>query len=479
MLLALIFSSCLEKANSFEAAETYPDIYPDYIEVTIPSTIAPLNFSLTQEAEVVSVTINEGKPDKTGFKGKNNINFPEKIWRKMLEQHRGDSITITLTVQAGGKQIQYKPFPIFISNNEIDYGIVYRLIAPGYSIYSKMGIYERALGTYKEKPLFENTRVTRSCVNCHSFKAGDPSFLSMHLRGEHGGTVLQHPGSIEMLNLKTDETISAGVYPYWHPSGKYIAYSVNKTEQVFHTAEGKRIEVLDSASDIYVYCIETNQLIASPLLATSSFETFPTFSPDGKTLYFCSAEEKKAPEEYLQIKYSLCGIPFDAEQGLFGHTIDTLVSAAALNKSITFPRPSHDGKYLMFTVSDYGTFPIWHPEADLWMLDLRTNQLRELTEVNSDNTESYHSWSSNSCWFVFSSRRDDGLYTRPYIAGINDRGEISKPFMLPQKDPGTFYDRLIYSYNVPEFITASVSANPNEIEKLARKPDRKSPSLKP
>lgn len=56
-----------------------------------------------------------------------------------------------------------------------------------------------------------------------------------------------------------------------------------------------------------------------------------------------------------------------------------------------------------------------------------------IDEVNSDDTESFHNWSSNSHWFVFSSRRDNGLYTYLYIAGVDADGKVTKPFMLPQK----------------------------------------------
>jgi Tol biopolymer transport system component len=69
------------------------------------------------------------------------------------------------------------------------------------------------------------------------------------------------------------------------------------------------------------------------------------------------------------------------------------------------------------------------------LVDLNTGISRSLTEVNSNDVESYHNWSSNSRWFVFSSRRIDGLYTRPFIANIDANGKIGKPFLLPQKDP--------------------------------------------
>ena len=118
----------------------------------------------------------------------------------------------------------------------------------------------------------------------------------------------------------------------------------------------------------------------------------------------------------------------------------------------------------MFTLSDYGNFSIWHKEADLWLLNLQDGSMRAIEEVNSNNTESYHSWSSNSRWFVFSNRRDDGLYTRLYIAHIEMNGRVCKPFMLPQEKPQEYYDQLIYSYNVPEFTNEPIQLEHRKIE---------------
>jgi hypothetical protein len=149
-----------------------------------------------------------------------------------------------------------------------------------------------------------------------------------------------------------------------------------------------------------------------------------------------------------------------------------VVDAASLSKSVAFPKPSFDGRFLMYTLCDYGTFPIWHHESDLWLLDLETGETRPMDEVNSPDTDSYHDWSSNSRWFVFSSRRDDGLFTRLYIAHIDANGRAGKPFMLPQRDPKEYYDALFRSYNVPEFVTGPVSLDRRSAQKVINSPER-------
>lgn len=257
------------------------------------------------------------------------------------------------------------------------------------------------------------------------------------------------------------------MYPFWHPSGNYIAYSVNNIRQVFHETKDKRVEVIDSESDLIVYDVNNNEtLYCDNIMTKDHFETFPSFSPDGKKLYFCAAEAKQMPMQYKDIRYNLCSIDFDPETGTFDNVVDTLFNAAAIKKSITFPRPSPDGKHIMFTLVDYGNFSIWHPEADLYLYDVASGETRPLETANSNDTESYHSWSSNSHWFVFSSRRINGLYTRPYISHIDENGNESKPFLLPQKNPD-YYEELLFSYNIPEFINQKVDLDVRTVEHLA------------
>ena len=277
-------------------------------------------------------------------------------------------------------------------------------------------------------------------------------------------------GRIEKLDTKTDSTISNLVYPFWHPSGKYIAFSVNATKQSFFNHDPNRIEVFDSASDIVVYDVGNHSICWSPLTKSSTeFETFPAFSPDGKYLYFCSARAvEKMPEDYAKAKYNLKRIAFDAATATFADSQETVFDASSIGKSVSFPRVSPDGRHLVFTLHGYGNFSIWHKDADLWCLDLANGEAVPMDALNSDDVESYHSWSGNSRWLVFSSRRDDGLYTRLFISHVDSEGNASKPFLLPQKNPREYYENLLYSYNIPEFMTGASTVSPHEVSQTMR-----------
>ena len=456
LLCLLLASACTTETVSDARQETVlPQIYPDYLGVTIPVNIAPLNFSMADDAALlIDAVITDRHGNNLHSQGEESVDFDLDDWRQLLSQDQGDSLSVTVSAKYADGWHTYHPFSLYVSPDSIDYGICYRLIAPGHEVWSKMGIYERDLSSFDERPLIENTQF-EGCVNCHSFNRGDPSKMSLHIRGPHGATLLRKgDGSITAYNTKTDQTLGLCVYPYWHPTGRYIAYSTNTTRQTFHSAHPNLIEVFDEASDLQVYDIDKNELLLSPLLKQDSiYETYPVFSADGRSLYFCAA--RALPEDNHQldsIRYNLYRIDFDPATGKFGDHIDTVVDAVAQQKSVSFPRPSYDGRFLCYTLSDYGQFSIWHHEADLYLLDLATGESRPMAGANSKDTESFHNWTTNSRWLVFSSRRDDGLFTRPYFCHVDAKGGVSKAFMLPQRNPRRFYRERFLSFNVPDFI---------------------------
>jgi dipeptidyl aminopeptidase/acylaminoacyl peptidase len=436
-----------------------PEIYPDYTEVTIPTDIAPLNFAMTDdEVTTMDVTVKGVKGGELHTNGA-FADFDIDEWHQLLEQNKGGKLTVSVNAEKGGQWTAYRDFSIYVSNYPLDeWGITYRRIPPSYQIYSKMGLYQRCLATFEEKAMLKNTQINGMCINCHTPNKTNPDKYVFHARGANGATIIHREGKDELLQAKNEFLGGSMVYPYWHPSGKYCAFSTNQTRQSFHVADQNRIEVYDLSSDIFVYNPETHEILGDSLIQTKDWsENSPVFSPDGKTLYFLTCKQQEYPMHYKDEKYNLCKIAFHPETGTYGDHVDTLFNAVAMGKSLTWPRPSYDGKYLLFTLSDYGYFSIWHQESEQWLLDLQTGEARPLDEINSPRADSYHNWNVNSHWIVFTSRRVDGLYSHLYFASVDEQGRFTKPFMLPQKNPKEYYERSFYSFNTPDFTKSKVS----------------------
>jgi len=460
-------------------SEDMPPVYPDYTEITIPCNIAPLNFMLRNNPEAIEVQV-KGKTTGITIRGGYKIQFTEKKWRSVLEAEKGNTIAIHVTAKINGQWIQYAPFHWFVVADEIDPYISYRLIEPGYEVWNSLQLRERSVENFEERIIADNNLTENSCMNCHMYGKQNPQLSAFHLRGKKGGTILNKDGQLRKLNTQTGDLISSAVYGDLHPSGRYGVFSGNIIIPAFHTYRSERLEVYDTDSDIELLDFDKNEILLVPYISkddTNSFDynsiplrektlrTFPVFSADGNAIYYCDAPRVSLPDSIHQLKYSLYRMAFDPVNRSFGTLVDTLYSAATTGKSVCHPKASPDGKYLLYTVADYGTFPIWHQEADLQLLNLQTGETDDLKVVNSDRSDTYHSWSSNSRWFVFASKRDDGLYGKPYFCYIDKEGNAYKPFVLPQRDPA-FYDYTLKSFNIPELSKGALPFGASDIEKI-------------
>ena len=441
--------------ENVQQSDELPPIYPDYCDVTIPQNIAPLNFLLRDgDCEAIEVKADELTIQARGDEAVFDIDD----WRALMAQSAGKEITVTVTALINGRWIQYRPFTWTVVKDQVDPYLTYRLIEPDYEIWNHIQIQQRCVENFDVNALGHYEQLENRCMNCHTFANQDPSLSMMYVRGPGGGAILNEGGRLSKLS------IPGSVYFGFSPSGRYITYSTQDIIPAFHSLASKRLEVFDAHSNVYVADMKEHHIISSPLLSDSlNFETFPTFSPDGKFIYYCTADSVSLPTEIKQLQYALVRIPFDEATGTIGSQVDTLYR----ERSVCHPRISPDGHYLLYTVADYGTFPIWHPEADLQMMDLQTGRIDTLAAVNSAKSDTYHSWSSNSRWFVFASKRDDGLYGKPYFCYVDQHGKAHKPFCLPQKHP-TFYDNNLKSFNAPELGKGKVPFDVDDVAKAMK-----------
>ena len=478
IIAAVALVACGNKIpKTFSESKELPPIYPDYTNVTVPINIAPLTFEVDGKADGIVARLTAGEEELVC--GGTKVQPDADDWKRLTEYAKGKAIKVEVYIQANDQWTRFKPFNIHVSPDSINPYISYRLIAPSYVIYKDLTISQRCIENYDESVVYDNMLCTEpakgQCINCHNYQQYNPNRLQFHARQHQGGTVIAYDGKVKKINMSNDSILSAGVYPTWHPWLPLIVYSTNKTVQTFHITDPDKIEVYDTESDLIAYDVERNE-VTNIENDPTEFECFPFWAPDGKTLYYCSAHFEyqdtidhgiELIRRFGEVKYNLYKKSFDPQTMQFSPR-ELVFDAEAMDKSATLPRVSPDGRFLMFTLGKYGVFHIWHRDADLWMMDLTTGQARNMKEINSPDVESYHSWSSNGRWVVFSSRRYDGNYTRPFFAHIDKNGHASKPFELPCADPD-YHRQFLRSYNIPEFMRGPVTIRPQDFSDVLKR----------
>lgn len=478
MALLTAVSCSVRVPDSFTESVEEARIFPDYTGIVIPSNIQPLDFSIRNEGERFVTVVRGESSGEIVVKGR-DVRIGAGGWKALLEANAGKDLEYTVFCEEGGVWKKLSSFSNHVSEDPVDDYLVYRLLAPSYEFYTAFSIRERNLSTGKDREVYNNrlhyNPKEQQCMNCHQFQNYRTENWQMHVRQVLGGTLIVTGDESRKVSLKTDSTISAGVYPAWHPTERLIAYSVNKTRQFFHEKNIHKLEVQDPVSDLILYEIDSNKVsIASD--NPDAFETFPFWSPDGEMLYYSSARQPEIaslPSDSIaicfdQIRYDIVRRSFDLPSRTFGEE-ELVFDANSMGLSAIEPRISPDGRFLLFSLGGYGTFHIWHRDSDLWVKDLLTGEAWPLAEANSGDADSYHNWSSNGRWIVFTTRRDDGLFTRTYFCHFDREGKASKAFMLPPRNLSGHYDE-VYSYNVPEFAVEPVRQSVRDLSRMISQP---------
>lgn len=484
LILLLFLVSCGGMTKEIPATSTSLNeeapIYPDYRDITIPCNIAPLNVMVEShgEAFAAAITSPSGK-QIIAAADKNKLFFDETEWHDLLETEKGNDLKVTIYVKRAGVWNAFNPYALSVAPEPIDSFLSYRLIEPSFELYRQLGLYQRNLTNFEEYPIYENNNTFSAednhCINCHNYQNFDATNMLFHVRASHGGTIMVEDGEAKKLKMTVDSVLGNSVYPSWHPELPLIAFSSNQTGQVFHLTDLSKIEVVDYASDLVLYDVENNTL--SNVLRTKDYlETFPHWSPDGKRLFFCRAHTPQlaaVPDSVRSDKvitlidslhYDVMSMEFDPETRIFGEPV-LEVACATQQRSAAVPRVSPDGRYVLYTEGNRGQFHIWHPEADLFVKDLQSDSIRCLKNASASGPDSYHTWSSNGRWIVVASRRDDGSYSRAYIAYFDADGNDHKAFVLPQYDPEHNFCRM-KSYNVPELTRNAVKTTPVQLREV-------------
>ena len=282
----LLAAACLAGGSLESQSANLPRLFPDYIDITLPPNIAPLNFKIQEPAASYRVELRSTKgPGITISSLDPAIRIPPKAWANLLRANPGQPFYWDISAQtASSEWARFATVTNHIAQQEIDGWLAYRQLKPIFNYFTQLGIYQRNLESFDQKPILRRETMGEGCLNCHTPLNRDPSTLAFDTRAYRGkhSTVLVVSNQVARL----DKTMG---YLAWHPGGRLLAFSANKLSLFFHT-RGETQDVYDANSDLGIYDLNSNTVTFPPAIASPGRnETWPAWSADGRYLYFSSA----------------------------------------------------------------------------------------------------------------------------------------------------------------------------------------------
>ena len=108
-----------------------------------------------------------------------------------------------------------------------------------------------------------------------------------------------------------------------------------------------------------------------------------------------------------------------------------------------FPKYSHDGKWLVFCKAE--NYMLLQTDSKLYIMPADLSEEPRLMNCNMNRLNSWHSWSPNSRWLVFSSKVNSP-YTELFLTHIDEEGNDTPPILLSN------FSSTDRACNIPEFV---------------------------
>jgi len=354
-----------------------------------------------------------------------------------------------------------EPVHFGVSEDPIDSYIVYRLVTPRFSVQKTPSMFVRDLRSFEVVPFLRARR--HYCFNCHTFssKSGTEGMLSIKARLVVGPP---QPSALGIVDLATGSTKKVS-FPFshkgftftsWNPAGTRLAVSANQAFRSVGPLIHETQELQYTWSDIAVYDLDREDVVLLPGASSPDHtELYPSWTPDGKRVLFSRAP---AGASARTVQYDL--FVLDYADGKGGTPIP-VPGASGNGRSNYYARFSPDGKWLSFCQADQGS--LIEPSSDLYFLPGHLQGPPHRLECNVEQAaDSWHSWSSNSRWLLFASKRDDGIHARMYMTHIDHEGHASPAVRVPLQKPP------LASFNIPELLTDAPSIEERQLFEAVR-----------
>ena len=395
--------------------------------------------------------------------------FPSEIWEVVRREGVGRTVWIQVKgVEDGdtgdrvGEVMGSQKIHFRVSAWPVDDVIVYRMVVPPFNKRKTPDTFARSISSFEERPFL--LARDQYCYNCHTFssKTGTTGKLSVQSRYMRPGSKL--PVYLGIYDIdqqrgwkaKLPFDIQMSTFMSWSTDGRWLAFSANQQLVTFEPIVFETQFAGEPTSDLAIYDAVDN---VSYLLPGGDdperLEILPSWSLDGQRLVFCSGPPGLHP---AQTRYDLCEIPFNGGRGGEARPIP---GASGNGRSNFYPHFSPDGKWLSFVQADAGI--LIKASSDIYLMPADLRGIPRRLEANVEGVaDSWHSWSSNSRWLVFATKREDGIFARLYMTEIDDQGYSSPAVRLPLKEEP------FASFNIPEFVAQWPQVDESELFEVVR-----------
>jgi tetratricopeptide (TPR) repeat protein len=317
------------------------------------------------------------------------------------------------------------------------------------------------------------------CANCHSFSKSGLLAMDVDYANDKGSYIIAPVKDtvhmtfdkiITWSDYKRDEGgITYGLLSQVSPDGQYVLSTV-KDRSVFVPVDNLEYSQLFFPIKGIIAVYNRNTKKYTELNGASNkqcVQSNPNWSPDGQEVMFARTNRYQSSKiensesvilktedasEFVsgkqEFKFDLYRVPFN--KGAGGQAVP-VAGASNNKKSNYFARYSPDGKWIVFCQAS--NFMLLQRDSKLYIMPAKGGTPR-LMKCNTGNMNSWHSWSPNSRWLVFSSK-GRGPYTQLYLTHIDENGNDSPPVYLENM---AFKSR---AANIPEFFD-----NKNNLKKL-------------